>query len=187
MPSDRSSSVEVRVNDAMLTLLGGDPEFYEMSALDIPDKLLRLFADGFVETQNCILPQRMISSSEWLRLRPLLVDGGETETGAESFLSHIHIDSFLSEEATLEELARLGCDYAWLLRQQVLSSCVPGTFRIIVSAELPDGEVPNSPQCTVRLHKIRNDQPWLSKDLEDYKLEGLMVMDFGIPEQRLPQ
>jgi hypothetical protein len=53
----------------------------------------------------------------------------------------------------------------------------PGRYNVIVSY---DGE-----SCSVRFHKIRAGERWLSDDLEDYPEEGVLVLDAGGAEPPL--
>jgi hypothetical protein len=46
----------------------------------------------------------------------------------------------------------------------------------------PDFDV-NGGVCTVRHHKVRAGQPWLLDDLNAYKLNGVMVIEFEAGEQ----
>jgi hypothetical protein len=88
------------------------------------------------------------------------------------------VGAFFDSEVGLEELARTGCDFAWILRRELLKSNTQGPFRIIVSAQSADRELNVGPTCAVCFHRIRAYQTGLADDLEGYKLEAIAVLDF---------
>lgn len=161
----------------MLELLGGDPEFYEQSSLDFPVALEALGSAGFREVDGCIVPQTFSTDTIWSSTRPV-VDNIEDQTGFECSLSKVHVDSFVAKETSLSELARLGLDFAWHLRKGLNESKMKGPLRVIVSARAADSESSVGAGCTVRFHRVRAGQVWLSDDLEAYKEEAIAVLDF---------
>jgi hypothetical protein len=162
----------------MLELLGGDPEFYEMASIPMPPELEACVTDGFKEVDGCIVPK----SFELLRIfsdaKPRIANQHD-ETSVECSIHEVSIDAYFNRDVDLKELARTGCDFAWLVRRELLRSNVQGPIRIIVSAQAPDVQLRVGPTCTVRFHRLRNGQAWLANDLEGYRLEAIAAFDFS--------
>ena len=53
--------VNVRVNQSMLELFGGDPAFFEMPADQLPPALLQRAATPLTEANGCVVPSLAIS------------------------------------------------------------------------------------------------------------------------------
>jgi len=101
----------------------------------------------------------------------------EDETGIETFVNEIHIEDFVGVEFPFVELARLGCDFAFMLAIRLQNLKPQTRFRVIVSAMAvsPSGSVRDT--CVVRFHEQRDGQQWLSEDLEQYREEAIEVLD----------
>ena len=168
-----------RLNNAMLELLGGDPDFHEPNCEPVPASLVDELTEGFKEVDGCVVPNSFQEASIWSETRPK-VDLSDDETGVECDLSKVHLEDFVAESVNLSELARIGCAYAMYLRKALTNSPLNGPFRIIVDAQLPDPELQIGNVCTVRFHKVRPAQEWLIGDLESYKENALWVLDFEV-------
>jgi hypothetical protein len=168
----------VRTNRAMLELLGGDPEFFEPNFLPVPDVLVSQLTNGFKEVDGCVVPSSFESEQIWSDRRPRK-DNHDDETGFECLLSKVYLEDFLSTDVPLSELCRVGLAYGFYLRTAISESQVFGQFRFIVDAQLPgaDGS-PATNACSVRFHRLRPNQNWLCDDLESYKENALLVMDW---------
>jgi hypothetical protein len=162
--------MKIRVNRSMLELLGGDPEFFEPSSLDLPQALSERAAMPLTEVDGCIVP---VASPNIVRL--------EDETGTECHWSKFHLEDLLPVDVGSEEMARMAVDYVWLLRSSLATARISGPFRLIVSVELPGLKPLAKAICTVRFHRVRHGQPWLADDLEAYKNEAIATCDFTIP------
>lgn len=169
--------MNVRWNQAMLSLLGRDPEFLEPSSVSIPAPLSDWATQGFKEVDGCVVPSSFPSTSIWSSSR-VKTENIDDETGVESALTEVHIEAFLDEVAGLSEVARLGLDLGFLLQRELKSSRISGPFRIIISAQLADPDLKVGNTCTVRFHKQRTGQVWLDDDLEEYREEAIAVLDF---------
>jgi len=167
----------LRTNQQMLELLGGDPAFFDPNCQPIPQILLAQLDEGFKEVEGCIVPESFQDVTVWSENRPR-VNNVDDETSFECLLSKVNIDDFVDSNFPLSELARIGCGYAMCLRKALLASPISGNFRIIVDAQAADLDLKMGPICSVRFHKIRADQAWLASDLETYKENGLLVVDF---------
>lgn len=155
-------------NRYMQELLGGDPEFFEPNAEPVPESLVGKLAEGFKEVDGCVVPRSFQATSIWSETRPR-TDNVDDETGFECALSKVYLEDFVDKTVSLSELARIGCGYAMYLRKMLLESQVSGTFRIIVDAQRPDATPGVGNACSVRFHKVRPGQAWLTDDLELYK------------------
>ena len=165
----------------MLEQLGGDPEFLEPNSLPVPDILVSQLAEGFKEVDGCVVQSSFESEQIWSDRRRRK-DNQDDETGFECLLSKTYLDDLFPVDVALSELCRVGLAYGFYLRTAISKSQVFGQFRFIVDAQLPgaDGSsVPNA--CSVRFHKLRPDQRWLCDDLESYKENALLVMDWNNP------
>jgi len=159
----------------MLSLLGGDPAFTEPSSEPIPDGLRDLLADGFEETSDMLL-FRSLAANRSSVLSWLVKT--EDETGAEVGGNEGNIERYVDRRSIpFSELARLGCDFAFLLAS-TLQHQQPNTgLRVIVSAMLGRSSDSVGDTCTVRFHKRRKGQVWLAEDLEAYSDEAIEVLD----------
>lgn len=171
----------VRTSQAMLDLLGGDPEFFEPNSVPVPDKLISQLAAGFKEVDGCVVPSGFEPDPQgWTEhLRR-----GLDETGFECLLSKTYLQDFFTRDISLSELCRVGLAYGFYLRKAISESQVFGQFRFIVDAQLPDRDDSQEHACSVRFHKLRPDQPYLLEDLESYKHNALLVMDWANPASR---
>jgi hypothetical protein len=164
-------------NKQMLELLGGDPEFYEPNSEPVPAVLVGKLKEGFKEVDGCVVPRSFQARSIWSEKRPR-ANSVDDETGFECSLSTVNLEDFVDAGVPLSELARIGCAYAMYLRRALLASPVLGNFRIIVDAQVPDAKLRVGRVCSVRFHKVRLDQAWLADDLESYRENALLVLDF---------
>lgn len=158
----------------MLVLLGGDAAFTEPSSYPIPDALRRLLDAGFeLKPGLTFLRSLVVARSSVLES----LTKSEDETGIETFVNEIHIEDFVGVEFPFVELARLGCDFAFMLAIRLQNLKPQTRFRVIVSAMAvsPSGSVRDT--CVVRFHEQRDGQQWLSEDLEQYREEAIEVLD----------
>jgi len=134
--------------------------------------------NGFEEFDGCVVPIGYPKSKPIFSPLNPRVENSNDETGFECSLSKIHVGDFVDEETTpLLQMIRMGIAFGHQLRAALLSSRLEGPFRIIISGQLQSENVDKS--CTVRFHRRRAGQRWLSDDLDEYKREALMVWDFG--------
>lgn len=160
----------VRTNRAMLDFLGGDPEFLEPNSVAVPEQLVRELSSGFKEVHGCIVPTGFEGD--------VAAESTLDETGFECLLSKTYLQDSFSYNVSLSELCRIGLAYGFYVLHAISASQVHGEFRFIVDAQLPSPDAPRANACSVRFHKLRPDQPWLSEDLESYKQNAILVMDW---------
>jgi len=114
-------------------------------------KLSSILTAGFAEEKGCVFlasEKRDFGSDH---------AAAQDETGYECFVNHVHVES-LGE--ALEFARRL---------KKALTSRFPCDFVVIVSF---DGR-----EATVRFHRLRAGQTWLNENLEQYREEGIAVID----------
>lgn len=83
----------------------------------------------------------------------------EDLTGFECFVNHVHFRKPIDALATAEQIRRL------------LKESFRGDFEIIVAGDAAG--------YTVRFHKWRPREEWLSNDLEGYSSEAVLSLDTG--------
>jgi hypothetical protein len=167
--------MNVRRNESILRLLGGDPEFLEPSSVPVPNRLSLIATGGFNQTDRCVV-FRLIAGVDATRRT---LNNSNDETGIEAALSEINIEQFLYRPIELTELSRLGLDFGFLLKKEMTrSGLAAGPFRVIVSAQPADPPLNLGATCTVRLHRQRERQVWLDDDLKSYKDEAVAFLDF---------
>jgi len=169
--------MNIRVNKPMLQLLGGDPEFYEPSSFTIRAALVNQLSRPLKEVQGCVVPIEFPHSSIWGNSRPR-IDMIDDETGFECSWSKTYLGEFLPTSVTLEERARMSLDCAFVLRSALHTSLLSGSFRIIISAQLPDPDLDVTPDCNIRFHRRRPAQLFIVEDIDSYTHEALAVADF---------
>src|SRR5215470_16016930 len=100
-------------------------------------------------------------------------------TGLECFVNHYHIDR--PGDGSLRASAIAGIVAAKEFKRMIEATGIPGDFRVIVSANYnPDPDPPFN-GAVVRFHKIRPNNSWLDHDLEAYKYEGILTIDWTNP------
>jgi hypothetical protein len=111
-----------------------------------------VLAKGFVQEQGCVLLASEVHNATHSR-----VGDAFDETGYECFINHVHIRSL---REALEFAHRL---------TNALAERFKDRFVVIVSFDGRD--------ATVRFHKLRAGQTYLTDNLEEYKDEGIAVFD----------
>jgi len=159
----------------MLSLLGGDAAFPEPSSLPIPEDLIELVAGGF-ERMTGMTFLRSLAESRGSALGYL--ETIDDETGIEAGINELHIEAFLVAQVPFFELARLGCDFGFLLAKILQRDHSGIPFRVIVSAYAAGASDSVRDTCVVGFHQRRDHQVWLNEDLESYRQEAVEVLDF---------
>lgn len=157
--------MKIRSNHLMKDLIGAEAIHPESIPVSVPEKMLDEIKSGFKEIDGCVVTKDWSGKS--------IGKKGEDETGTECLLSKIHVDAFVDKKMPLKEMIRIGIAFALKLKQSLSESTVPGPFRIIVAGNNAGHT------CTVRFHRLRPEQAWLANDLEGYKAEAVMSIDFG--------
>ena len=87
-------------------------------------------------------------------------------TGYECFVNHLHIDDYTDENFFLHGLGLIMA-VAGIVRNKFPQK----HFRFILAQE-------KDSSCNVRFHCRRKGEEWLSEDIDQYREDGILVMDF---------
>lgn len=175
----------VQTNQSMRDLLGEEAAHPERIKVPVPSALIQTLRGGFKEIDGCIVPVDFQKSSIWSAERPR-IDNRDDETGLECSLSKTHVDAFTTDCTELLAMTRISIAYGFLVKEALEQSAIGGSIRIIISAQLPSPELEHVGHvCTVRFHRIRPHQVWLSEDIEGFLHEALMVLDFAQANQQV--
>ena len=90
----------------------------------------------------------------------------------------LHLSFYLPKEKQFQEyFLQQGLAFISQLREKLISikESPKQKFKIILSTEEDNGEYTGS--VNIRLHTIRPGEIWLLDDLEEYKMNGLLVME----------
>jgi hypothetical protein len=127
----------------------------------VPPDLARLVDEGFDTIEDCVVFHRLAK-----RMTNTKSSDSPDRTGRECFVNHVHVDDHTPSTSALE-LAAIGFAFAKRLQEALPS--LGGHFIIIVSSD--------AESCSVRFHKARDGESWLSDDLDAYGDEALLVLD----------
>ena len=130
----------------------------------LPQKLLSILNEGFVEEAQCWF------LSALRREVPVQRADFTDRTAFECFVNHIHVEEYL-ENGGLPPLEMLGRGIALAKELKARLTRRQGAehFRIIVAF--------HGPTCTVRFHTIRPDEKWVDKDANGYETDAVAVFD----------
>lgn len=159
-------AIKIRSNHLMKDLIGTVVTDPERVSATIPSKMFDELNDGFEEVCGVVAAKGRMNK----------INGKQQDdaTGLECLLNKIHIDDYVNESTPIKEMVQIAICYALKLKDALLSSALDGPFRIIISGDFPGHS------CSVRFHKLRPNQVWLADDIESYKIEALMVIDFAL-------
>jgi len=102
-------------------------------------------------------------------------------TGVECLINKVHMDEFLpGRRASLRQITRIGISYALALRKKIRETKIAGDFRIIVSASRSLAASRRA-TCPVGFHVLRKNNPWLVEDIESYKHDAVLTIDWTNP------
>jgi hypothetical protein len=156
----------MKMNSLMLDRLSNLNDLIQLLILD--ENLRHLLDSQIIEVENCFFLEVLWKKSPAVSLS-LFPD----RTGFECFINHIHIEDYLDSSNSTNLTSDLqltnGFKFATKLKEKLAEYRPEVRFRVIIAS---DDET-----CTVRFHKIRNNEHWLSDDLEEYQEEAICVMD----------
>jgi hypothetical protein len=89
------------------------------------------------------------------------------ETGYECFVNHIHLTDHITESIEPLPLLEQGLAFVKALAAELRGDSENEHFKIILTME--------ECECTVRFHKVRASQNWLSSELDKYE-EAVAVL-----------
>lgn len=119
----------------------------------------------------------IIDTSNGITLQPLFQPHitpkqFQDKTGYEAFINHIHLSYYVEQGEQKEGLLNLLIQavlYSYRIKERLGDRSE--TFRIDLSLEHDSEEI------TVRFFALRPNEPYISDDLDDYKLEDVIVWD----------
>lgn len=98
-------------------------------------------------------------------------------TGIECLNNRWHIEDLVPDDyQTPRGLAEAGIAFAIALLEKAKPAVMNDVLRAIVSVQEKSDDNPFQ-SCTVRLHILRPENPWLADDLDGYREEALLVID----------
>ena len=96
-------------------------------------------------------------------------------TGKEMFVNKFHVDNYSSNGSKLREyFLQQGIAFALVLYNKLINNYPDKHFKIIVSTDEGPDSYPDI--CTVGFHTVRPNEHWLTQYLENYKMNGLLVI-----------
>jgi hypothetical protein len=122
--------------------------------------LTHMIDEGFKFYDDCILMSTLFPKK--LKFDASLY---HDKTGFECFVNHIHINDYADED-----YLEIGLAFLLSLGSKLQREFSKRKFRLILSE--------NNDGCTVRFHCLRNGERWTSEDLDQYKEEGIFIIDF---------
>jgi hypothetical protein len=155
----------IKINQKMLRFLC---DLYESKESLLSSRLKEIIDGGVIEEDGCwFLARCRVGGLPHISIV-------QNQTGMECFVNHIHTEDYI------------GTDFAILQEQGLIFVCALrrileplGAFNIIMSVSWTDfDDAPNHLSCTVRFHKIRAGETWLTEDLEGY-LDGILQIGTG--------
>ena len=131
----------------------------------LPQKLVALLSEGFVEEDECVFLAKLKKKSEVQRL------DFPDRTGYECFVNHVHVEDYLENGGLppLELLGR-GMAFAHELADRLRALHGMKLFRIIVASD-------GGATCTVRFHTVRHEEEWVGKNLNGFREEAIAIME----------
>jgi hypothetical protein len=153
------------MNCRMADALKDSPNTPETVAL--PAQLQELLDEGFCEMDDCVFFARFAN-----RVKTASQSDFPDRTGYECFVNHVHVDDYLEAgAASAPLLATIGVAFARRLAEML--SARNGGFVVIVGSD--------DLSSSVRFHRARNGESWLSDDLESYRDEAIAVLETAPP------
>lgn len=130
-----------------------------LSSKDLPKELFDIAAKGFIEEGQCFILQHMAS-----REKNVSISNFPDLTGYECFINCLHIDDYVGQDYLFWSLKFMDVVLnSWRAMNK------EHKLRAIVSTD--------DLGAVIRFHVLRENENWLSDDLESYKEEAVLFMD----------
>ncbi len=163
--------LRIRSNWRMRNLLGGRPRPLERFKVALPKSMKKFLKEvEITNRKGLVVFTRGFKDSGEARTDP---------TGVECLINKEHMDTFLPKGRTsLKQITLVGISYGLALREKIQETKIRREFRIILSSSRSlDGS--RRPVCSVRFHVLRKNNPLLADNIESYKLEQLLTVDWN--------
>jgi hypothetical protein len=105
----------------------------------------------------------ILMKTELDRATSVMLTDFPDRTGFEAFVNHVHFPLDDDRESLLKCLT-----YATNLQGELKAVAAGRRFLIIVSVQ--------NAECVVRFHQVRPNESWVSKNLEGYEDEGILLL-----------
>jgi hypothetical protein len=120
-----------------------------------------LMASPVVEIDNCFFIKALYGEeSSPHGLLPKM-----DKTGIECFINHVHAEDFIKTEPQISDLMAHGFRLFFGFYDKLDDYESDKTFCVIITF--------NESTCTVRFHAVRENEQWLTDNLEDYTLDAV--------------
>jgi hypothetical protein len=192
-------SVQTRMNRRMARLYDDLALHENRDHILLHEELAKELKTGFIDDVGVVFLQCMtehwtLTESEILaRIAPQSAEALEISDAAESTsddtdipeirpcdptefecsVNHIHVGDYVRETASITDLLWQGFLYAKQLTEDLGCIFPEKQFAVILAFD----EFSEFPDCTVRFHQIREENSWLTDDLELYKDEAILVWE----------
>lgn len=142
-------------------------ELINEGAIELPNDLASWIHGGFKKVRD---------EYYFIDMAPSESDRGyefyEDKTGYECAVNAVHIDDY-TKKMSLKETSAVGLLFARRLLETLAGTFETEQFNVIYSTAL------GSPDCSVRFHKYRKGELWLSTDLDAYQDGVLVISNFN--------
>jgi hypothetical protein len=164
----KEKDMRIQMNGRLRDRLAKLNNFVQSHPLE--EELRHVIDSPILEVDGCFFFEELWKGSSGVSLSHF-----SDQTGLECFVNHLHMEEYVestSTTLTFNLLLAQGWQCATHLAERLVAYRPEVGFRIIIGA----GEG-TWPTCTVRFHLIRDDENWLSDDLEEYREEAVGFMD----------
>jgi hypothetical protein len=130
------------------------------------DSIAELLNSSLVQQGDCIFLSLLLKKSH------VRQNDFPDHTGYEAFVNHIHVSDLLESRESSDIpffLLKQGIMLAHALRKKLICTYPDTAFQIAVSYD----EI----ECTVRFYRMRDNESWLTSDLEQYTEEAIMAIE----------
>jgi hypothetical protein len=139
------------------------PNGFEDTDVQIPKEILKILHAGLVFMDGCVYLKKLLSKTSMDEALYGEKNGSE-KTGREISINHFHIDFY-----TDKQWGEVAFTFLHELNKQLRAEFPMQQFRGIFSV--------NEDSCTIRFHMVRPGEDWIDDDLENYKEDGVCVVD----------
>lgn len=137
-----------------------------LESIVLHPRLRQLVEAPFVRGEGVLLLEPLVGQNTG-------PDAFQDHTGYEAFVNAFHVEDYIDSDSErrdedTSELMRQGSKAALELSKRLENE---GMYRVVLSF---DNEFPG---MTLRFFESREGEPWISEDLDEYPLEGILVID----------
>ena len=139
-----------------------------LESIVLHPRLRQLIEAPFVRGEGVLLLEPLVGQNTG-------PDAFQDHTGYEAFVNAFHVEDYIDSDSErrdedTSELMRQGGKAALELSKRLE---IEGMYRVVLSFEH------EFPAMTLRFFESREGEPWISEDLDEYPLEGILVIDTG--------